>query len=318
MKTVSFVIPTLNEERNLMRCLNSLGRLTYPHDHLEIIIADAHSTDRTLELIDQWRSSNDIRLEVVPNDRVVAEFGKAAALKRTRGDFLCVLDCDEEIVRPDTVETYLQAFELFPDIVGVEHCFLKLPDGGVLNNYFALRRLTDPLARDITIEPRLLEKRSVEGKIFRHLEFSPAYPTMLFARRDALAEYLSSDTWEEGQVILGLALSGRNRMCQIDGYGVRHYHLKSFGDFMRKRAKIALKHTTRIRERKTWVSYTGRRMPLFAALHLTFVYPFLYSLYRMVRDREPLWLVHAPICFLTTLTYAINWLRLRLRPRRAW
>ena len=316
--TVSFVIPTLNEQRNILRCLDSIGKQTYPHELIEIVIADAHSSDRTVEIIEEWQQTHDIRLDVVPNDKVVAEFGKTAALRKTSGAFVCVMDCDEEIVQDDAVACYVKAFDIYPDIVGVEQCFLKIPGGYALNNFFALTRLTDALAHDITIKPTLIDTRQLEGKTYRKYEFSPAYPALLFMKRDYVEQFLEQDTYEEGQVMLDLALQGANKMCIIEGYGVRHHHIQSFSQFLRKRAKIALKHTTRVKERKTWVNYTGRRLYVFAFLHLTLVYPLVYSVIRAVREREPVWLFNAPICFLTTASYIANWLWIKVTGKKAW
>lgn len=41
---ISIVIPTLNSEKTLKDCLKSIAEQDYPHNHLEIIIADGGST----------------------------------------------------------------------------------------------------------------------------------------------------------------------------------------------------------------------------------------------------------------------------------
>ena len=47
---VSFIIPTLNVEPILENCLASIARQDYPQANIEIIMADAHSQDRTREI----------------------------------------------------------------------------------------------------------------------------------------------------------------------------------------------------------------------------------------------------------------------------
>jgi len=49
--TISIVTAARNEEDNIGACLNSLTRLDYPIDKLEIIIVDDRSTDETLSII---------------------------------------------------------------------------------------------------------------------------------------------------------------------------------------------------------------------------------------------------------------------------
>ena len=315
---LSIIVPTLNEEKNVLRCLNSIGRQSYPHSSIEIIIADAGSTDRTLESIRQWADAGDIPVRVIPNEKKVAEFGKALALKEARGDLLCLLDCDEEIVQEDALASYVKAFEVFPDIVGVEPHFLKVPGGSVLNNYLAVTHYTDPLGESIAIRPRAVDTKTVDGKTFRKLEFGTAYGCMLFLTRDAVTPFLDREQFHEGTIMPELALSGTNKMCMIDGYGVWHHHVESLRDFMRKRAKIATKFMTRSRQGKTWVDYARRSIWFAAILNLTVVYQIVYSVTKAARQREPLWLLHAPMCFITTLLYAWNWIRIKVTGRKAW
>ena len=44
---ISVIIPARNEEQNIVSCLDSLARQTYPKDLYEVVVVDDHSTDRT-------------------------------------------------------------------------------------------------------------------------------------------------------------------------------------------------------------------------------------------------------------------------------
>ena len=44
---VSIVIPTLNEKKNIRRCLKSIVKQNYPKKKFEIIIVDNNSSDGT-------------------------------------------------------------------------------------------------------------------------------------------------------------------------------------------------------------------------------------------------------------------------------
>jgi len=52
---ISIIIPTFNEEKNLPACLDSLLKIDYPDESIEIIVVDNGSTDRTREIADQFR-----------------------------------------------------------------------------------------------------------------------------------------------------------------------------------------------------------------------------------------------------------------------
>ncbi len=74
---VSVVIPVRNEESNLSQLLEDIVGQDYPHSHIEIIIADDHSVDKTGKVAQSYQNTH-------PNIRYVQlkspENGKKAAL----------------------------------------------------------------------------------------------------------------------------------------------------------------------------------------------------------------------------------------------
>jgi glycosyltransferase involved in cell wall biosynthesis len=261
-------------------------------------------------------------MSVVENRRRIAEFGKAEALNIARGQFIVLLDADNEIVQDDWLRRALDTFRVFPDIFGFESHYLRIPHGNPINNYLtSCLHINEPLAYDIAVKPSLVETRRQEDLFLRKYLLRPGYPcgaNGFVFRRESLVDFVGQESLEEGTVSLRLALSGRAYFAMIDGYGIRHYYISSMSKYLRKRAKIALKHVTRQSERDTWVEHTGFRLYLFAILHLTVLYPLLYSIVKACKSLDPLWLYHAPMAFLTTSVYLLNWIRIRFCRRRAW
>lgn len=320
--SVSFIVPTLNEERNIDRCLASVAKQTYPHELIEVVIADACSSDATRAISDAWAKSCGITLRILENPRKVAEFGKAIAIQSSASDFIVMLDADNEIVQPDWLECALIAFDVFPDIYGYESYCLRIPNGKPITNYLACCRIfCDPLASDIAIQPSLLRTVDSSGLTYQKYHLPPGFPSgangYIF-RRDRIQHLLDCDTFEEGQVSLKLSFSEQPYFARIVGYGIYHHYTTSFMAFVRKRAKIAIKFTTRSQQHETWVDYTGKRLYIYAFLDLTAIYPLLYSVVQAIRRKEPLWLLHAPVCFLTVVSYAFNWIYVKVARKRAW
>jgi glycosyltransferase involved in cell wall biosynthesis len=81
---VSIIIPTLNEEKILPRILDSLKAQDF--DEYEVIVADAHSIDKTREVAESYGC------RVV--DGGLPGAGRNAGAKAANGDFLFFLDAD--------------------------------------------------------------------------------------------------------------------------------------------------------------------------------------------------------------------------------
>src|SRR5208282_2980843 len=92
---VSFIMPTLNAEALVDNVLSSITRQTYPRDRYEILLADAHSTDRTREIARQYNAI------VLDDDGKNMEEGKRLALQRAAGEYIVFVDADNEITHPD-------------------------------------------------------------------------------------------------------------------------------------------------------------------------------------------------------------------------
>ncbi|MDP2983309.1 MAG: glycosyltransferase, partial [Candidatus Latescibacter sp.] len=86
---ISVILPTLNAARTLARCLDSIRRQNYPCEQVEIVMADAGSTDGTLEIAERYGVNR-----IVPNPLRTGEAGKAAAIKVSSGEILALIDSD--------------------------------------------------------------------------------------------------------------------------------------------------------------------------------------------------------------------------------
>jgi glycosyltransferase involved in cell wall biosynthesis len=104
MKLVSIIIPCFNAERWLPEAIDSCLRQTYPH--LEIIVIDDGSSDRSLEII---RSYGDkIRWETGPNCGGCAARNRGFAL--STGDYIQYLDADDYLL-PEKIASQVAALE---------------------------------------------------------------------------------------------------------------------------------------------------------------------------------------------------------------
>ena len=79
---VSIIMPTLNAEAILENCLASVARQTYPREKIEILLADAHSKDRTREIAARYGAT------VLDDNGKNMEEGKRLALGQAGGEII--------------------------------------------------------------------------------------------------------------------------------------------------------------------------------------------------------------------------------------
>jgi GT2 family glycosyltransferase len=108
---VSVIVPTLNEEKYLPRCLASLKAQSL-RDRFEVIVVDGGSSDRTLEISHQYA------------DQVLIEKGLPVGAARNlgaamaQGDILAFIDADT-IASTKWLEQIVKSFETNSEVVGV-------------------------------------------------------------------------------------------------------------------------------------------------------------------------------------------------------
>ena len=150
---VSFIMPTLNAEALLDNVLASIVRQTYPREKMEIILADAHSTDRTRDIAKKFGAT------VLDDNGKNMEEGKRLALQHAAGDYIVFVDADNEFTHPDYIELAVKALAANPQALGVESYYLASPKMSSFCAYLtALLHISDPIAWLMCANPKLVAR----------------------------------------------------------------------------------------------------------------------------------------------------------------
>ena len=110
---VSVIAAARNEEHNIGACIESLTRLKYPKDKLEIIIVDDNSTDATLNIIRSFADKHS-HVRALNGKQTVGNLrGKANAIAQgidgSSGEIILMTDADC-VVPPTWVQTTVRHY----------------------------------------------------------------------------------------------------------------------------------------------------------------------------------------------------------------
>jgi glycosyltransferase involved in cell wall biosynthesis len=297
---VSFIIPTFNAEALLDNCLASIARQTWPRDRYEILIADAHSTDRTREIAARHGAV------VLDDDGKNMEDGKRLALGRATGDYIVFVDADNEISHPDYIELAGKALARHPQALGVEAYYPRSDRMSSFCAYVTERlHISDPICWLMSRKPALV---SVEGEVERWTlpGDSLSYPLgangFVFRRSD-LDRVGAGEHFQDTHIALQLMRAGKRDWLRVRGRGVHHYYVQNLGGFVRKRRRSTV-HFLLVQEQVpvNWMKEKPAIPLWLATLYcVTFVGPLWHTVLGLVRDRDWCWLWHLPACVGTVL-----------------
>lgn len=289
---LSFILPVLNAEKFLVPCLASIRRQNYPSTDYEILVADGGSRDRTLEIALFYGA------KIIDATGLLAEPAKQLAFQQAQGDYLAMIDADNELVGADWLSRSLAALGRYPDALGFESYYLKAPGDSQLNHYLTgLLQISDPCAQMMAGKLQLLE-RLVDGTELWSLPPDGSYPTgangFIFAKKH-LANLPAGTPYHEASFFPTLIKQGRRSLVKIAGVGVYHHYVTSWSDYYRKRRRAMIIYKLRREQiQETWdCGQAAQWRTLRTVFYFgTFFGPFVEALWRFIRTGDRDWLLH--------------------------
>jgi glycosyltransferase involved in cell wall biosynthesis len=318
---------TLNAERDLEDCLAAVAAQDYPADRVELVVGDAGSTDRTLEIVARHGGT------VVPNPLRTAEAGKAAALTRASGELVLLLDSDNVVIGADWLRRMVTPFVADPQVMGCEPARFHLePGDGVVNRWHALLGAADPLtiytgnyARDSALTGTWtgLPHRAEAHDGWERIELDPRAVPVLGAngfvvRRRAYELVPVGDYLFDLDHVHELVARGHRVFARADA-AVHHRFVSGVDQFRRKTQRRADDFLFFQAEGQRTYPWTQRRTRGIAdfALSTALVAPVVRDAARGHARRPDLgaWAFHVAACWITLVIYALAVVRARRGPQ---
>lgn len=92
---VAIVIPTLNEERFISRCLNSIIKQTYEFEKMDVMIIDGGSNDKTKDIVTEYQKSHQ-NIRFIENKKKIQSVAFNIGFKKSTAPYIIRLDAHAE------------------------------------------------------------------------------------------------------------------------------------------------------------------------------------------------------------------------------
>ncbi len=117
-RNVSIIIPMRNEERHILDVLRSIRANSHPKPHIEIIIIDGMSADRSVDLINDFSESHpELSIRVIKNPKITIPHALNIAINAASHEFIIRMDCHAEY-HHDYIRNSIENLLNLPNAVG--------------------------------------------------------------------------------------------------------------------------------------------------------------------------------------------------------
>lgn len=112
--SVSVIVSARNEEKNISMCIESLLKIDYPREKIEIIVINDRSTDKTGEMVKSYSQKNPELIYMETEESSSRLKGKTGALnqaiRKSKGEIIFTTDADCE-VKPTWVKEMVRYYD---------------------------------------------------------------------------------------------------------------------------------------------------------------------------------------------------------------
>jgi glycosyltransferase involved in cell wall biosynthesis len=325
---VSFVIPTLNSAKTLEACLAAIVSQRFPRDEYEIVLADAGSSDGTVEIARRMGVD-----AVVDNPLKTGEAGKAAGIKASRGELIALVDSDNILPDDGWLAQMVEPFR-DADIVAAEPLLYTARKGDpALTRYFALLGMNDPLClftgnydRQCAVTGRWtgldVHQQDLGGflKLMLTEEALPTIGANGFVFRRSLLSHVSWDPYFFDIDVMHQAVRAGFRHVAKVKTGIVHLYCSRLEEFARKQRRRIRDFLFFAQEKQRtypWDRQKRAGIALFALATATVLPVALQAAVGFCRKPDRAWLYHVPVCWITLWTYGVGTLRKLLGLKQA-
>lgn len=234
LPTISVVIPTYNEERNIGRCLEAIFGQTYSKDLLEVIVVDNHSEDATVEIARKYD------VKILYNEIKDPEVSKMVGLRQARGQLFLYLDADIEMVGKNWLHQITKPMMNDPQITGAFPRFAPKKTDCAIGRYLRYHPLElDPVLRFFCTE--INETIVAQRDNYSLCQFNPPrIPPIgicVYRRKQLLCAIGHHEKFMDIDVPVILAKLGYNRFAYVRKCLIYHVNVGTLKELVTRRLR---------------------------------------------------------------------------------
>lgn len=114
---ITIIIPTLNEEKYITGCLDSILESTYSKENMEVFVVDGMSDDRTREIVHQYENKYDF-ITLLDNPYKIVPKAMNIAIAKAAGEYIIRLDAHSKFPKNYFSKLIQYSKELNADNIG--------------------------------------------------------------------------------------------------------------------------------------------------------------------------------------------------------
>ena len=300
--SISIVLPTYNNERTIKKCLDGIFMQNFPKNKFEVIIIDGGSTDRTLEICQNYN------VKLLKNKFRVEEKGRVIGVKASKKEIVGFIDADNIILDKNFFKKIIFPF-VDKNISAVDTLYFDYEDKDTLaTKYCALLSGDDPYSIYLGLNDRLCffngkwtgmkHQEEDKGEYLKVKILKDNVPAMgsngFFVRKKVFSK-VKYDPFIHTDFVNEMVENGYDTFGKAK-VGIKH-DLINFMDFFkkkirrikrRKRKEIVLKHEHNV---------SFLEIVWYSILFLTFIVPVFDAFRGYFRKKDLVWFFHPLLCF---------------------
>ncbi|MBM3231754.1 glycosyltransferase family 2 protein [Candidatus Pacearchaeota archaeon] len=309
MKDLTIVIPTYNESKDIVECLDSISKQKYDKKKFEVIIVDNCSTDKTVEIAKKY--SKKIDLKIVFNKIKDAEVSKMVGFKKAKGQYFMYMDADMAFSDDRFIERMTFPLKHDKEIAGVFVKFLVNKQHPPLTrtlSYDPWQR--DPIFRFFTASPNKIITEKKSGYFVCRVTKNTIPPQGLMIYRKKIIEEYTKDKRQliDNDIPVAIFNEGYTKFAYVPETGIYHKLLRSLTELSRKRIRNLRRTYFPNQEKRLfkWINWKKDWYKAMTWLIYTHSFlPFITAIYKSLKYKD-LALLNEPAINIVS-TYSIVW-----------